>query len=127
MNTACAEAGGSELTTRACGGGPSRVCGGSQQHGYGKRARAGSETDEKEPMAERGERQGRGTAVAELEPELGGAKAGAARAVERGRGRMKSRARLSPPKARRSRPSGRGSTRSHAATVETQRNEDKQD
>jgi hypothetical protein len=45
-------------------------------------ARAGSETDVKEPMAERGERQGRGTAVAELEPELGGAKVGAARAVE---------------------------------------------
>jgi hypothetical protein len=85
MSTACAEAGGSELTTRACGGGPSRDCGSSQQHGYGKRAWVGSETDVKEPMAERGERPGQGTAVVELEPELGRAKAGAARAEERGR------------------------------------------
>jgi hypothetical protein len=74
MSTACAEAGGSELTTRACGGGPSRDCGSSQQHGYGKRAWVGSETDVKEPMAERGERPGQGTAVVELEPELGRAK-----------------------------------------------------
>jgi hypothetical protein len=79
-------AGGSELTTRACGGGPSRDGGSSEQHGYGKRAWVGSETDVKEPMAEHGERPGQGTAVVELEPELGRAKAGAARAVERGRG-----------------------------------------
>jgi hypothetical protein len=41
--------------------------------------------------------------------------------------RMKSHARLSPLKTRRGRPSGRGSTWAHMATVETQQNEYKHD